>query len=222
MANPETVKQWDVTVPYSLVEVEVNDGLGSPAGESFAATKMKRLDGTKEFPLDVVEVVKELRKKYQTHVQDEQKRIDGAMAEAQKKALGERKPTGPRETRELFYLTWMPESQHLVARFRTRISDGAYQYGSGIVPSPPFKLPSPLPPGKGAPPAAALRPPPPPRLPAVRYGTTFGVEFGPAYEVSKAGKVDRVLTLPIESFQQEIPPPPGVGARPIPPPPARE
>src|SRR5262249_48636681 len=124
MANPETVKQWDITVPYSLVEVEVNDGLGGPPEEAFTATKMKRLDGTKEYPLEVAEVVKELRKKYQTYLQEEAKGIEVSMAEAQKKALGERKPTGPRDTKELFYLTWMPETQRLRVLFRTRITDG--------------------------------------------------------------------------------------------------
>src|SRR5690242_16528249 len=32
-ANPRTVARWGVTGPYTLVEVEVNGGLGSPARE---------------------------------------------------------------------------------------------------------------------------------------------------------------------------------------------
>src|SRR5262249_1296357 len=35
MANPNTVKQWNIEAPYSLVEVEVNDNLGAPAQEGF-------------------------------------------------------------------------------------------------------------------------------------------------------------------------------------------
>src|SRR5258706_9851538 len=44
MANAGTLKQWDVPGTYALVEVEVNDGLGSPPDDSFVATKMRRLD----------------------------------------------------------------------------------------------------------------------------------------------------------------------------------
>jgi len=58
MANAETVKQWDAHGTYLLVELEVNDNLGAPKCEDnqgFVATKMRQLDGTKEFPLKVEE-----------------------------------------------------------------------------------------------------------------------------------------------------------------------
>jgi hypothetical protein len=213
MANPQTVKPWDVTVPFALVEVEVNDALGAPAQEGFVATKMRRLDDTKEYPLQVPEVVAELRKRYQTHVQDQQKSIEGGMSEAQKAALKDRKPTGPRETAELFYVTWLSETERLRVHFRTRITDGAYQIVGGGEGDRPRPLPLPPPPKKDGQPEAAAAfpppPPPPPRFEGVRTGTSFGVEFGVAYEVTKNGKVDRVLTLPIETFQKELPLPPG-------------
>jgi hypothetical protein len=38
----------------------------------------------------------------------------------------------------------------------------------------------------------------------LREGIQFGIEFGVAYEVSKAGKVERTLSLPIEPFQREV------------------
>src|SRR5262245_62189204 len=41
----------------------------------------------------------------------------------------------------------------------------------------------------------------------LRFGKQFGIEFGTAYELSKTGKVERVLSLPIESFQREMPSP---------------
>jgi len=47
------------------------------------------------------------------------------------------------------------------------------------------------------------------------YGTEFGMEYGVAYEVSKSGRVERILILPPESYVREIPPPPMRG-RPIP------
>jgi hypothetical protein len=236
MASPTTVKQWGIDVPYALVEINVNDGLGSPAIEGFVATHVKRLDGTKDYPLNVVKVIADLRKRYQRHVKDEQKTLEAALAKEQKVALKDKKPTGPRKTEELFYVTWLPKTQHLRVHFRTRVSDGAYQTTDGIRPRP---IPLPVPPkDKQAPaqdrlkqavrgPAAvALSPPPPPRPIGFRYGTTFGVEFGVAYEVDKKGKVDKILTLPFEGFHHEIPPPPmrgpRGGIRDLPPPPAKK
>jgi hypothetical protein len=217
MANAATVKQWDIGVPYALVEVEVNDGEGSPAEEGFAATKMTRLDGTRDFPMNLPEVVKELRKRAQDHIQGHGKQIDEAMAAAEKKALGDRKKTGPRETAELFYLTWLPDKERLQARFRSRITDGAYAYGTGVPPRPIPLPPPPLPPGgKGAAPAPApLRPPPPPFGDGrgIRFGTQFGIEIGVVFEVNKSGKVTRITDLPIESFQSELPPPPAPPGR---------
>ncbi len=60
---------------------------------------------------------------------------------------------------------------------------------------------------------AAFPPPPPRDFPKVRYGTQFGIEYGIAYEVTKNGKIDRTLILPIESFSKELPPPPAIGPR---------
>ena len=68
MANPKTVKHWGVKNPYTLVEVEVNDGDGSPAGDSFVASNVKVLEGTKEYPLKVAEAVAEVSKRYAAYV----------------------------------------------------------------------------------------------------------------------------------------------------------
>jgi hypothetical protein len=215
MASPTTVKQWDINVPYALVEIEVNDNLGSPAQQGFVATRMKRLDGTKDYPLKVADAVADLRKRYERYLKDEKKGIDAALLKEQEASLKDRKPTGPRETAELMYVTWLPKTEHLRVGFRTRISDGAYQYSEGGIRRGPFPLPVPPNRKPGAaqaalPPVALMRPPPPQRF-RVRYGTTFGVEFGMAYEVDKSGKVVKILTLPFEGFHQEIPPPPVLG-----------
>lgn len=214
MANAPTLKQWDVDKPYALVEAEVNDGQGSPAVEGFVATKMKRLDGSKEYPLVVADAVEKCKKKYKGYVEEQQKAIDAAMGEAQKKAIKDEKATGPRETNELMYVTWMPDKERLRVVFRTTITDGAYKYGGGARPVDG----GPLPPRKG--PAFMFPPPPPPpRFENVRWGTQFGVEFGRAYEVSKAGEIVRTLTLPSEPFQKELPAPPArfIGRDPLPP-----
>jgi hypothetical protein len=203
MANPATVKRWGITTPYALVEMDVNDSQGAPADESFVGTHMKRLDGTREYPLVVPEVIASLKDRYAAHIKDEQKRIDAALDAQQKAALKDGKATGPRETSELMYVTWLPESKRLRVCFRTTIADGAYQYGNGAG----FDPRDPAPPKLG--PKDSPRFPPPGS--GARFGTTFGVEFGTAYEVAKAGKLVLIETLPIQGFHRELPPPPAPG-----------
>jgi hypothetical protein len=192
MANPQTVKQWDINVPYSLVEVEVNGSLGSPPEQGFVATKMTRLDDTKEYPLKVHETVSDLRKRYQTYLKEHQKDVDDSLAEVQKTALKDKKLTGPRQTKEVLYLTWLPESEHLRVCFRTTITDGAFTALDG----------------GGRPDGGIDRDffptPPSPRPVKVTTGTQIGVEFGVAYEVNKSGKVDKVLILPNQTSSSEI------------------
>ncbi len=208
MANPRTVKQWDIVdAPYALVEVEVNDGLGCPADEHFTATNMKRLDGTKDYPLVLPTVVKELKERYQKYKDEQAKTLDAALEESQTAAIKDKKPTGPRETKELFYITWMAKEEKVRVHFRTTISDGAFE-----TVTIPGGRPIPLPPNGGPPPPqlAAAFPPPPPPPRQVKFGTAFGIEYGVAYEVDKNVKVDRTLTLAPEAFKQEIAPPAGV------------
>lgn len=212
MATPTSVKKWDIDKLYALVEVEVNDGDGSPANDSFVATKMKKLDGSKDYPIQVVEVIADLKKQYEAHLTEKQKDIDAAMDEAAKKALKDRKPTGPRDKSTLMFVTWMPESEKLVVRFQSKITDGDYKYGNGI--NIEFQ-PRPLPPGP-----AQGGPAPPRRLEnGLRYGTQFGIEYGAQFEVGKAGKVDKIKTLEPQSFTMELAAPPafdGVRPRPLP------
>ncbi len=202
MANAQTVKQWDVTVPYALVEVEVNDDQGSPAIEGFVATKMKVLDGSDDYPLKVAEVIDTLKKKYKTWQEEEQKTLDAALNDAATKALKDEKATGPRVTNDVMHVTWMPKEQRLRVAFRTTITDGckAIKFSEGGA--------RPVPPKGGA-----FPPPPPPFRGKVRYGTEFGIEYGRAYEVSKKGDIVKTLTLTPESFQKVLPPPPAAGGR---------
>ncbi|MCI0458523.1 MAG: hypothetical protein L0Z62_16290 [Gemmataceae bacterium] len=204
LARPRNVTPWGVTAQYSLVEVEVNSGLGSPKNDSFVATRMNVLDGSKEYPLRVSEVIKQLKGRYAAYQKEQKQVIDAAMTAAQKKALKDEKATGPREQAELMYVTWMTDTKRLRVHFRTKISDGAYRLvGGGAQPCDPV----PLPVKRQAP---GKLPPPPPRLENVRVGTTFGVEFGMAYEVDHAGKLVRTQSLPIESFESQLAPPPGI------------
>lgn len=190
MANPATVKPWGVTEPYALVEVEVNGGLGCPAGEGFVATSMKVLDGGATYPLQVAKVIEDLRKRYRSYLGEQQKAVETALSQAANNALGDRPATGPRETSEVLYVTWLPETKQLRVHFRTLITNGAYSFGRGV------EL------ADDVPPSGRL-----PRGGGIRFGTMFGVELGMAYEVSTTGAVERTQPQPIRSFTKELPPP---------------
>jgi hypothetical protein len=225
MARPTTVAGGGVTAKYSLVEVEVNDGLGSPRGDSFVATRMKVLDGSRQYPLEVAKVIKQLQSRYATHVQEQSKAIEAALAQAQKKALNDAKPTGPREQSQLMYVTWMPDSNQLRVHFRTKITDGKYTFVEIGPKFPKFPLPPPPLPPKGAEKAPQAQPAPAVPAPIARQrplggrfktGTSFGIEFGVAYDVDREGKVVRTQVLGFEPFEQRLPPPPQIGPRPRP------
>ena len=198
LASLQALKPFSIQARYALVEIEVNDGLGCPACHSFAATKIKRLDGTDAYPLDITKVIQGLRQKYDEHLRDEAQKIDAAMVEAGEKSLKEERATGPRERSEVMFLTWLPDEQRLRAHFRTRVVDGAYKYAAGLNielggPVPVTSHPGDLPPA---------------RLPnGLRYGKQFGIEFGMAYEYSKKGEIERTQVLPIEAFENELPMP---------------
>jgi len=226
MASPRNVAPWGITSHYTLVEVEVNNGLGSPKNDSFVATKMKVVEGSREYPLRTADVIKELKGRYAAHVKEQGQAIEKALAEAQKKAIQGRKATGPREQAELMYVTWLPQTERLRVHFRTKITDGLYSYvefgGPRLPPRPP-PLPNngqllnpqaPPPPSPQVPGGQASKdqppPPPPPRKRRIKTGISFGTEFGMAYEVDKTGKLVRTQTLPIESFEHRLPPPPQI------------
>ncbi len=207
MANPRSVLPWGVTAPYSLVEVDVNSGLGSPAGESFVATNIKVLGGSKEFPLKMADVIGDLKKRYSDFLKSRDADVEKAMAETAVKSLKDRKPTGPREKMELMLVTWMPQAETLQVRFKTRIADGAFIMGNANGPNLDIRAVDPppdLPPQKDVPKTDAARIAPKKGGLKTRAGTAFGIELGRAYEVSKQGEVIRIDELPIDSFTHEV------------------
>ncbi len=130
MASPKTVARWGVK-PFTLVEVEVNDGQGSPKNDSFVATDFKVLEGSKEYPLKVAEVIVRLKKDYADYCDRNKKAIENGMKEAQRKPATITKSTGPREKRELMYVTWRNSDNTLQVKFRSKITDGQYYYVEG-------------------------------------------------------------------------------------------
>jgi hypothetical protein len=190
-ARAETVKQFGITAPYALVEVEVNGGQGSPAdafGHAFVATKMRQVDGTRDYPLNVAEAVASLRQRFERESESD-KALSDALEKARRLALGNRPPTGPRETDVLLYLTWLPETQRLRVAFRAKVTDAAYVNPDGADLDRPRTDRDEVP--RGEP----------------RHGTQFGIIHGTAYEVDKTGGVVRVVKLPPENFERKIPSP---------------
>lgn len=203
MANPRHVLPWGVTAPYSLVEVAVNSGLGSPADEGFVATNIRVLDGSKEFPLKVADAIADMKKRYGDFLKSKDADVEKAMAETAVKSLKDRKPTGPREQSELMYVTWMPQTETLQVRFKTRITDGAYTIANADGPKLDIRPVDPAPP-QDVPNSGALARIAPRKGLKTRIGTAFGIEVGRAYEVNKQGEIIRIDELPIESFTQEV------------------
>ena len=219
MANPQSVLPWTIKTPYTLVEVEVNNGRGSPAGDSFVGTNFKVLDGTADYPLKVADVVKQVKDQYAEHVAKQKETIEKAITDAGEKALAGQKPTGPRERKELMYLTWLPESSTMRVHFGRRSAMGRINCwwrqskGPAAVAVAWEK-------------SARLGRRQWPNIGPVKVGTTFGIEFGLAYTVNKKGEIVDARELPMESFTQQLNPPPAIGPRPgplpVPVPPARD
>ena len=120
LANPPSMLAWAIKTPYTLVEVEVNGGRGSPAGDSFVGTDFKALDGTADYPLKVVDVIKQVKDRHAEHVVKEKDTIEKAMKDHGDKVLAGKQPTGPRKKKDLMYLTWLPESSTITFISRRR------------------------------------------------------------------------------------------------------
>ncbi|MFO0966501.1 MAG: hypothetical protein U0793_13075 [Gemmataceae bacterium] len=218
MASPKALARFGVKSHYVLVELVVNGGKGSPAGDSFVGDGFRVLDGSKAYPLKTADVIEQLKKTYAAWKKDNAKTLDDALAGAQTAAIKDKKPTGPRETQDLMYVTWLSKENLLEVRFRTKISDGDYRFveGGGVRP-PVDPLPPKLPPRPEAsvPEASAplsfvaFPPPPPPRF-KIRVGTGFGIEYGRAYRVNVESAVVAIRTLPPEPFITPELPVPGV------------
>jgi len=174
---------------YALVVVEVNEGLGSPKGaDSFVASTIRRIDGGDGYPFNVGREVANLRDRYQTNIKNRSSELAAALEKLAREVLGTRPMTGPRETETSTYVTWLADQNRLRIDFRTRVTDGAFGYGSGIEQGT----------GRAGAPADKR---------GARFGTLVGVEAGEAFEVSPTGKVERDTPLPLRTFTYEFPRP---------------
>jgi hypothetical protein len=177
LATKDMLKQLELTGPFHLVEVEVNGGDGSPAEESFVATSLQRLDGTKEYPFKPAELLRDLTARARKHVEEEKEAIAKAMAIAQEKVAKGRKPTGPEEKTEEVLVTWLPKEARLRVEVQCRVTNGFYVTGQGV---------------EG------------PKRTVTRGGTQFGAVGGMVYEVGKNGEVERETPVKFVPFTREL------------------
>lgn len=220
MARLETVRPYGVKLPFTLVEVEVNQGFGSPKNDSFVATGFRVLDGTKRYPFRVNDMVESVRKNYADWIASQSAEIERRMQQARKKAIGDSQPNSKRKQSQLIYVTWMTQDETLHVRFVTKLSEGKFRYVQGGPAIRPFPLP-PNPKRFPPPPAAAPRPQPqppravPPRDPQrpggvrppppgrFKVGVEYQLEFGRGYVVSKQGKIVATTRLEYRTSQRQ-------------------
>jgi len=190
LATSADLRRLRIAAPYALVRVKVNEGLGSPAGaDSFLASDIQELDGTPEYPLKTAAVVKRCQGEFAKFVAEQKEPAEAALQALAVKVLGERKPTGPRETAQRVLVTWLPENERLRVELHRQITDGLFRTGRGTTRGP-GQVPI-----KGVP------------TPGSRYGTLFGVELAVVYEISKTGDVEHTERMPLRTIVKEIPPP---------------
>jgi hypothetical protein len=197
VATKPRLMKYGIAAPYTLVELEVNDGLGSSDGDDkFKCSSLRLVEGTEEYSLRVAGVVSSLENQFKIYVKEQEDVITKAMKDLTTEVLGSRPLTGPRETSQHVYVTWLsdrdrPERDCLHVEFRTRVADGDFKYGKGIEHGRfAGKTPAPEQEKRGS-----------------RYGTIVGVEFGMIYEISKTGKLQKSEAIPLRTFHREIPPP---------------
>jgi hypothetical protein len=199
VASARNVQQWGVSGPYTLVEVEVNGGLGAPPSEKFVATNMRVVEGTKEYPLHIGKTVDDLRMQFHVYLKVHEDLIARGMSEARTALPEGHKLTPGREQTETVFVSWLPETDQLRVVFQARLGEKALATARPAAPPPPVTTQ----PDDG-------RPPPAP----VHAGVLLGVDVGMTYDVSRRGVVDRSRPVPLHRFNKEllaVPAPSGTG-----------
>lgn len=197
LATRSGVRPLGLDGKFHLVQVEVNDGEGSPAVDSFFASGLTVLDGSREFPLQVDAVLARLKERFRRECKDQRKAIEDALSNEAKAALGERQASGPREESQQLYVTWLRDAELLHVEMRARVTDGLYSSGKGTE-----KGPTPRPDPAVAPPARKD-----PARNGMRYGTRFGVDALAVYEVNRSGELISSHPLELKTFTEHLPPP---------------
>ena len=198
LATAATLRPLGVSTRFCLVELTVNDGAGSGPEPTFAASKLKVLDGTPDYRLKLDEVATRLELR-EVERFGEPAAHRAEIQEARKGLPRSALAGGERETRRetLVNVTWLSEPQRVRLKIVVRDTEGEYRSAAGIEPKR-------TPPGRGG---------VGPKRPGARFGVEYGVELGAVYEISKTGAEVRTETIPLTRFARVIDAPGGADAR---------
>ena len=123
--------------PFTLVNIEVNGGLGCPATDSFVATDIRVIDGV----LDPTRAVEEARKLFLERVAQTEKK--GAVAETLSawvnKLPAAERPSELKKTAERVLVTWLADRNvmHVEWRLDYRAPGGRQETSIGTQAKPP-------------------------------------------------------------------------------------
>ena len=177
----------------ALVEVEVNGGAGSaalPLGEAFVATTIRRLDRTREYPVDAERVAVSVVERCRA----EEPRLFAAMnarlATSPQASPAAAPTTRQREVSATF--TWLEQAGRIRGECVFALVEQEERFGRGIVPG------------------SAERPP---LGPGLRYGQQLSVVSRLVFEADKAGRLGTPEEVAPVVTIVDRPPPGGGGQR---------
>jgi hypothetical protein len=186
LATFRALSSAGITEPFTLVEVEVNGGLGGPPGQALVATAIRSVEGTKLYPLEVAKVVDRLEQHFQKWKSTQKPALEFALQAERKKLGWPSKKETRRTEEELTYVTWLPERMTLHVQIRARLQDL----------DPLFRPSKPPRAYEGDDGAIADR----------NASRTVGAEIGLGFEVARDGKIDRVIPIPVRGFHSSLTP----------------
>ena len=127
LATVESMKSLGIHDPYALVRFEVNCGDGETIGPTFVMTKMKRLDGTSGYPLDLTSVIQDILKRSEELLAEKESEIE--------ELLAKQRETPPFQVHKR-YTTVMPfifwQDERLVVSIRSRVIEDERLWSSPL------------------------------------------------------------------------------------------
>jgi len=176
----DAIKALGVSADYTLAEVEVNGGQGRPATqEGFVVTGIRVLEGTRDYPLKTADVIKEARDRLTRDLKTRERAVEEALGKIAKRVLKkDQRPTGPRENKEVMYVTWIPETQRQLVCFRMEIADGSYSKVKTMWTGPKAQQ----------------------KVVTVSAGPRFGLAYTVKYGADKTGQIVNTEVSPFVEF----------------------
>ena len=189
LATPEIITSFGITEPYALVRAEVNAKRGCPASDAFVATTLQRIDGTDEYPFEVVTLVNLAKERFGQRAKERRGATMKTLAKAVIVTISDSHEDLKREQTECTFVTWLPQAERLHVRLCQTITEGRFKVGAGAESLRPGRTPD--------------------RERGVRYGTLVGVRSEMTVEFSKDGELVQEGEFLTKQFTEKLPPPPG-------------